>query len=177
MRTESKPLIKLFLLGIIFVLPAFAGWFLYQYHDYFSFKTTNRGTLVHPALQRDDLALHAPAQQRWQIIFAPLQCSAATEKLMHTLHQLRVALGKDKERVILTLLTDNQCQQPEHDFRKLIFDSQQNLQLQQALKTQSTGKIYLLDPNGNLFMYYPETANAMDILKDMKKVLEVSQIG
>ena len=38
-------------------------------------------------------------------------------------------------------------------------------------------KIYLIDPIGNLFMYYPDDTNPMNVLKDLKRVLEVSQIG
>ena len=38
-------------------------------------------------------------------------------------------------------------------------------------------KIYLVDPLGNLFMYYADTTDPMNVLKDLKRVLEVSQIG
>ena len=38
-------------------------------------------------------------------------------------------------------------------------------------------KIYLVDPLGNGFMYYSATVNPLDILKDLKQVLKVSQIG
>jgi hypothetical protein len=97
---------------------------------------------------------------------------------MYTLHQLRIALGKDQERVALTLLADPACQTPLHDFRQLTFNAQDKTQLQNSLGAPfASDQIYLVDPNANVFMTYPATANAMNILKDLKKVLEVSQIG
>jgi hypothetical protein len=180
MRNQTKPVrLKLFLLAMIFILPAFAGWVLYFYYPNFSFKTTNYGTLVRPALHTEHLAISA-ADQKWQIIYAPVSCNKETDDRMHTLHQLRVALGKDQDRVMLTLLVDKACPQQQHDFRKLIVTDADKSDLQSLLGTQTIAaqdKIYLVDPIGNLFMYYAGDMNAMHILKDMKKVLEVSQIG
>jgi hypothetical protein len=179
MRTPSRNAHwKLFLVGLIFFLPALAGWVIYNYYGYFSFKTTNLGTLIRPASHQEALAFQVPLPQKWQIIYSPTACNTDSEKLMYTLHQLRIALGKDQERVALTLLVDPACQSPLHDFRKLTFNTQEKLQLQKALGASSTAdQIYLVDPNGNVFMTYPATTNAMNVLKDLKKVLEVSQIG
>jgi hypothetical protein len=180
MQSQTKPVrFKLFLLGVIFFLPALAGWILFSYYPNFSFKTTNYGTLVRPALHSEHLAISA-ADQKWQIIYAPVSCNKDTDERMHTLHQLRVALGKDQDRVMLTLLIDKECPQLQHDFRKLIVTEADKSDLQSLLGTEKIAdqdKIYLVDPIGNLFMYYAGDTNAMNILKDMKKVLEVSQIG
>jgi hypothetical protein len=180
MPNQTKPVrLKLILLAMIFILPALAGWVLYDYYSSFSFKTTNYGTLVRPALRTQHLAISA-SDQKWQIVYAPVSCNKDTDDRMHTLHQLRVALGKDQERVMLTLLTNKECPQPQHDFRKLIFTDADKSDLQSLLGTEKIAaqdKIYLVDPIGNLFMYYAGDVDAMHILKDMKKVLEVSQIG
>jgi cytochrome oxidase Cu insertion factor (SCO1/SenC/PrrC family) len=103
---------------------------------------------------------------------------------MFTLHQLRIALGKDRNRVNLALIVDQQCQIKDiHDFSKYVLTEQQYTLLQSNLSQAgdknfvANDKIYLIDPLGNLFMYYTNTTNPMNILKDLKKVLEVSQIG
>ncbi len=180
MQNQTKPVrLKLFLLAMIFILPAFVGWVLFFYYPSFSFKTTNYGTLVRPALHTERLAVSA-ADQKWQIVYAPAACNKETDDRMHTLHNLRVALGKDQERVLLTLLIDKTCPQEQHDFRKLIVTDADKSDLQKQLDTAKIAaldKIYLVDPIGNLFMYYAGDVNAMHILKDVKKVLEVSQIG
>jgi hypothetical protein len=134
--------------------------------------------LVHPAVHQEALALDPEKQKLWQIIYAPGTCDSGTEKEMYTLHQVRKALGKNQDRVSLTLLASPDCQQTEHDFRKLIFSKDQFAQLQQSLnQKQVEDKIYLLDPIGNLFMYYSSASDPMNILKDLQNVLEVSEIG
>lgn len=174
---------KLLSLLMIFAIPIVVSWVLYYYRDFFHFKTTNLGTLVRPAVHVNDLAEPEGAHNSWQIVYAPLSCNGEAEKTMFTLHQLRTALGKNQERVSLTLVTIADCQLETHDFRKLIFTKKQLTQLKNALiKSQPDNftvgdKIYLIDPIGNLFMYYSSETNPMNILKDIKKVLEVSQIG
>jgi len=37
--------------------------------------------------------------------------------------------------------------------------------------------IYIVDPNGNLVLYYPLDVNPKPVLEDLKKLLKVSQIG
>ena len=37
--------------------------------------------------------------------------------------------------------------------------------------------VYIVDPNGNLVLYYDMARNPKDILQDLKKMLRVSQIG
>jgi cytochrome oxidase Cu insertion factor (SCO1/SenC/PrrC family) len=39
------------------------------------------------------------------------------------------------------------------------------------------GTIYLLDPNGNMMMRYDEKATSKGMLKDIKKLLKISNIG
>jgi hypothetical protein len=41
----------------------------------------------------------------------------------------------------------------------------------------SAGRIYLVDPLGNLFMSYPADAPDKALLTDLRKVLKLSHIG
>jgi hypothetical protein len=167
-------------LMLIFIVPALMSWLLFRYHDNFQFKTTNLGTLVRPAVVENDLAIATPADQKWQIVYAPRVCDDAASKKMFVLHQLHTALGKDQDRVSMTLLLNGNCEMPAHDFRKLKFTPEQIWHLENVLSNTSLAtadQIYLLDPLGNLFMYYSGDVNPMHVLKDIKKVLEVSQIG
>lgn len=181
---EKNSYMKLFLVMMIFVLPIIVSWFLYSFHDKFRFKTLNYGTLVSPSINVEKI-LKKDSKKQWQIVYAPKVCTAEqADKLMFTLHQLRIALGKDRDRVNLVLLVDPQCQiKDTHDFSKFVFTDQQFMQLQHSFNQVNNknfvtnDKIYLVDPLGNLFMYYTSTTNPMNILKDLKKVLEVSQIG
>jgi hypothetical protein len=168
---------KLKLIGLlaVFILPVAISWLLYAEHNVFALKTLNRGTLVQPALAT---ALNQTHQ--WQIMFVPAQCNAnAADHEMFMLHQLRKVLGKDGERVSLLLAGKTECEFGEtHDFQRWSFSISQYDNLKHKLKlAQLEDKIYLLDPQGNIFMYYSANTDTMNILTDLKRVLEVSQIG
>lgn len=174
---------------IISILPLIASWFLYHNHRLFQLKTLNHGTLVSPPLTSQDLAMNQNSPKKWQIVYMPNHCcNADCEKKMFTLHQLRKALGKDRDRVNLTLAVDQTCPlRDSHDFQELLLTSEQYQHWQKAFQQRDTkfrlqndvvtNKIYLIDPIGNLFMYYSDITDPMNILKDLNKVLEVSQIG
>jgi hypothetical protein len=151
------------------------SWFMYQYPDYFNFHTTNHGKLMQPMVH--DANLLDAAHPSWQIVYAPQNCMAqSAEHKMFFLHQLRRALGKDADRVSLSLLTEQVCPLTDsHDFRKISLNA---AEIRAALEDhQLESKIYLVDPQGNMFMYYSDSVSPMRILKDLKRVLEVSQFG
>ena len=154
----------------ISILPVFLGSLLYYFHGYFQLKTLNHGVLINPPIQMK--TLNTLGEKQWQIIYIPQQCcDAICQKTMFTLHQLKKVLGKESKRVNLVLASQQNCQIKElHDFKKLLFTARQYPQLR-------NDKIYLLDPLGNLFMYYSANTDPMNILSDLKRVLEVSQIG
>ncbi len=137
---------------IIFVVPMLISWIFYYYHDYFHFKTTNYGQLITHPYQLD-----LNHEKKWQVVLvtpaAPILCDATCAHQLFFLQQMRKLLAKDADRVTVLQIAAEQT-------NKL-----------------AANKIYLIDPLHNVFMYYPDTMNVMNILTDLKKVLEVSQIG
>lgn len=172
---KRKMRLQLVSLFLVFTVPALMGWILYHYHDHFQFKTINHGVLVNPPLHVQELVA---SDRTWQIAYITSNCSdKQSEKMMYTLHQVQKALGKDRDRVSLTFVENKACAfKATQPFRQLLFTDVQYNQLQKA-SFQKGSQIYLVDPIGNVFMYYPITTNPMDILKDLKYVLGVSQIG
>ena len=186
MQTQKRSNSKFFLLLAIFVLPVLASWLLFYNHGYFKLKTMNHGNLITPPVQIMEEIKNTEKGKHWQIVYAPQNCATTQcEKMMFTLHQLQKALGKDFKRISLTLITDKNYQlKPTPAYHHLIFNSMQYAKWQTelaqhtpALQNALLDKIYLVDPIGNLFMYYPDSTNPMDIMKDLKRLLEVSQIG
>lgn len=137
----------LWMLSVIFLLPIIVSGILFQYHSYFRLKTLNHGTFITPPLT---LTHFSSNQKKWRVIYlAEKKCGDQCQQIYHQLQQVKKALGKDSDRVDTMLMR--------HD--------------------PAVNKIYLVDPLGNAFMYYSADANPMDILNDLKRVLEVSQIG
>lgn len=173
-KSMLKTYLNFFLLAMTFVLPMIISWILYSYHDLFHFKTTNHGSLLQPPIQVAELLKMDMKNRQWQILYVPGDCAASAEKIIYTLNQLRKALGKNQKRLNLLLMTPKSCQfKQAYDFHQQALAAQ----LQNKLPMPMAHKIYLIDPMGNLFMYYAEDTNLMNVLKDLKKVQEVSQIG
>ena len=104
--------------------------------------------------------LYGGSKKKWQIILVPgNQCDKECEKTFYLLNQVKKALGKNSPRVIV----ERKSLESSLSFIQKDFIAQH--------------KIYLVDPLGNLFMYYADTTDPMNVLKDLKRVLEVSQIG
>ena len=49
--------------------------------------------------------------------------------------------------------------------------------LKDADDPENAGRIYIIDPQGNLMMSYAPNVNPGDIYKDLKKLLRSSRIG
>lgn len=187
MQQTKKPINTRFLLGILIMitaLPVGAAWLLYHYHSHFQFKTVNHGVLISPPIASQPLWESAVGQKKWQIMYIPNDCNEQCEKQLFALHQIREALGKEAKRIHLAVVLNESCPLKEaYDFQKYAMTAKRSAELKQLLVQHNdkdfvmTNKIYLIDPMGNLFMYYPDTGNPMDILKDFKRLLEVSQVG
>lgn len=140
---------------LIFSLPIVAGWFFYYYHAHFHFKTTNHGILVKPPIHTN-----RPLEKKWHMVYVPpAHCDQHCEQTFFYLQQIKKLLGKDRDRVVV--MRDSSFEQVipcQHGNTRCDF-------------------IYLIDPLGYLFMYYQNNPNPLDIFKDLKHVLEVSQIG
>lgn len=159
--------IKFYMVWVIFVLPLVVSLFLYYFHTQFHFHTVNRGHFVTPALKVNYFT--QDEKRKWQIIYIfDGQCDERCRKISHQLFQLQKALGKERNRVNVNVISSNANSSialekdfnPNKDNNFLVKD-----------------KIYLIDPMNFLFMYYQSDVNVMDIFKDMKKVLGASQIG
>jgi hypothetical protein len=138
-----------------------AGTFLYFYHAHFQFKTTNHGILVNPPKMMRTKHIKAIIGKKWLVMYVPaMPCNEHCRRIQHNLNQVKLALGKNSDRVNI-ILSD--------------FDMQSELSA--TFGKATTQKIYLIDPRGYLFMYYSSDTDPMNILKDLKHLLEVSQIG
>lgn len=139
--------------------------------------TTNNGSFVVPPQTVAELALQdafgrplTEGQTWWLWIVAPDDCAAACEQAVHQLRQLHVLLHKDAERVRRGLLTRTGWAP------RVLDDYPQLMHLTGALDTLDEG-IYIVDPIGNLVLYYPLTDAGKPVLEDLKRLLKLSQIG
>lgn len=112
------------------------------------------------------------------------ECPAICEKKLHDIRQLRLAQGKEMERIErVWLITDNK---PIDTILMREFDGTNMLRVKaDAVRgwlpaeegTSMGDHIYMIDPLGNLMMRFPKDADPNKIKKDVIKLLKASSIG
>jgi cytochrome oxidase Cu insertion factor (SCO1/SenC/PrrC family) len=183
--------LKLALIGLFFALPFALAWTAYWLH-WTPGGTGNYGELVRPPRQVPDAGLAgldgkpfslASLRGKWVMLqFDSAACDAYCERKLYFMRQLRVAQGKDRDRIErVWVLTDGGW--PRLALMKAI-DGTRVVRAVDASVTAafpSDGRaedhIYLIDPLGNLMMRFPRDPDPSKMLKDLQRLLKISQIG
>lgn len=189
---------RLFLLLIIacFAVPLALSWWLVG--DWRPGGSAQHGELLDPAQPLEDLRFASPEGQSlnvaafqgfWVLIHAAsaAECSAPCQTALYDMRQVRLALGRDLERVKTLVLLDGP---PTDELRQWLAaehaemavgatDAATQNRLNAAFPVPGPVSewIYLVDPLGNLLMRYPVTVDPSGILKDLKRLLRLSKIG
>jgi hypothetical protein len=161
-------------------------------------KTTNNGELVIPVVSTEkaefvgfDEFSQANLNEltgHWLVVnvIPGLDCKQICLDAMYKSKQLHLMLGKDLTRVrrVVLLLRDSDKKQAEkwwvNDTRLLRIKARNSLstKLMQIAKGQlADGTLFLIDPLGNIMMQYQSGFDPYKVEKDLKKLLNVSQIG
>ena len=188
---------RLKLLGIVaaFAFPLLLATFAYVARDHLPLPgPKSYGSIISPArplshfslptadgatLNVDDLHGH------WTLLYVGGACDLLCEANLFKMRQVRLALGKDTDRVQrLYLLTDAaalpsmQSLLSEHPgLRVALADAGQVRRILDLRPDEPLNTIYLLDPLANLMMRYEPHATAKGLLKDLGKLLRISSIG
>ncbi|OQW93264.1 MAG: hypothetical protein BWK79_12080, partial [Beggiatoa sp. IS2] len=159
---------------------------------------TNQGTLVTSVQPLPEMTLVTfdgqpfPLKQlhgRWTLLtVSPADCTSACEQNLYKMRQIRIALNQDVQRVQRVLLAQDKSRltnlaklQAEYQGTLWLTGDAETLttllQKLDALTTNIPDKIYLLDPLGNLLMYYAADTDPKGLLKDLQRLLKLSRIG
>ena len=155
--------------------------------DWFNKGVTNRGELLTPPVELPDLLRgETPI---WRIFYVmPDVCEEKCENAIYSLNQIWEASGREKERVIATVVQTTSSDtakmseiaaQPQ--FSILTAETKT---LSEAFATQSQEALFISDTLGNVILRYPLSEvqqeaimNSRDVLTDLKKLLKLSRIG
>ena len=192
---------QLLILAAIFFVPlAVAFWLYYGPSGWRPAGGTNKGDLIHPALPLPSVSLArlggaatAPEflRGRWTIAYlGDGTCDERCRRALYLSRQSRIALNKDMGRVQRVFLATGQCcdrdfLQAEHPDLLVVMvgddpDSQALLATFPALdgvSATAAGRLWVIDPLGNLVLSYSEQAPDKALLTDVKKLLRLSHIG
>lgn len=190
-------------IAVAFVLPILAAHLYYRaVSEQGPSSTTNHGVLVRPARPLGEFVLQRPSGGaldgrvlfgRWTVLHLErADCQEGCRRRLYNSRQVRAALHKDAPRVQRLLVTVGGYSEAEvawlgeehpdlelavgagEELRRLLGVLQVEPSREDVIAAQRT---YLVDPHGNVMMWYPAGDEPHGLLKDLRKLLKVSQIG
>ncbi len=189
---EHKPRgqLQLALIAAIFLGPlAVATWLYYGGDSLQPEGRANHGILLEPITNLPEAlpgsAFAAPAEEKhWQLIYAnTAACDDACRNGLYTIRQIRLMLGREMDRVERVFLhgdapLDTLFLAQEHEGLVTLGDASLAEFLEGKLPAGTPGNgYYLVDPLGNLVLYFPPSIKPRDMVSDLKRLLRLSSIG
>jgi cytochrome oxidase Cu insertion factor (SCO1/SenC/PrrC family) len=190
---------QLLALAALFFVPlAVAFWLYYGADRWRPGGSTAGGELIDPArplpaiaLPRVDGASTDPQFLRgtWTMVYVgDGPCDERCRQVLYLTRQTRLALNKDMDRLQRVFLVTGHCCDrayfaAEHpDLVVALLDGPAGADLLAQFPAYGqapgeSGRLYLVDPLGNLMMSYAPTAPDKALLNDLKKLLRLSHIG
>lgn len=189
-RSNKIKLLVLILVPFVLMLLA---WFIFYSGIGMPTGTSNRGTLINPPLQINELLpdgaeLVAGRENLQWFFLLPSRavCDQACEQRLYLTRQIRTALGKHTHKIQRLLLKEAGTELDE-DFQILLNEEHSDLNVQEiswakletalaehdtAAATATTDGYYLADFRGFIMMYYGGQHSYKDTMTDVKFLLK-----
>lgn len=189
-RAVNRSRLTLIAIFAFFALPMTVAWLLNFGGGWAPGATTNHGALVQPVIPVDTTGLVGPAgdaldpnllRGEWTLVYRLSgDCDEICRQVLYVMRQVRLAQGKNIDRVHRLLLMDG-VQAPawvgevqEHYPGLLIAHP---VAAGGAERFPAAGRVYLVDPLGNLMMEYAADADPRGMIKDLERLLRISYVG
>lgn len=196
-QTRSAGRRQFILLAILFLAPLLAAYLLYFVWPQLRPEgTTNKGTLINPV--RPVPALHfvdadgkpqdeSALKRRWSMVYVGgAACDDACIAKIIQIRQVRALLADDRVRLRRVYIAPDAAalqavrarfggEQP--DLVYLADTGAAGARASDFFQARDPQALYLVDPLGNWLMVYAGDAQYKDILKDLKYLLKLSNIG
>ena len=193
MNTDNKPgkgaRLQLILVALIFTVPIVAAmWMYFGDNGMRPEGTTNHGAVLDPVVNLRDELLEGPLLAElgdsWALIYLQTgACDDDCREALYKLRQSRLMLGNDMSRVVRVLLhgpeaPDTLFLDTEHAGLATVRDpAARQLLIDMRPPATAVDGYYLVDPLGNLVMYFPLDIVPRDLVDDLGHLLKLPRIG
>jgi hypothetical protein len=111
------------------------------------------------------------------MVYVSSRCDDVCEKAVVDMKTIRTLMNADMRRIQrMIIIEDNST--PTSDDKTLIKARVISEKLTQSLKKYTENAIYLIDPIGNIMLYYePQNIDIRLVIKDLKRLFKYSRIG
>ena len=181
--------LQLTLIALVFFGPLIlAAWLYFSGAGLQPAGRTNKGALLEPIVSLPELVpgsrLLEHIDGHWLLVYANTgACDDSCKQALYTLRQSRLMLGNDMERLKRIFLRVESVPDTvvlgENYAGTITLVDDELSDLLQAKKPASAagGGYYLVDPLGNLVMYFPPELDPAAMVEDIEHLLELSRIG
>ncbi len=193
MTTEETPKPRgrwqVLLLASVFFGPLIvAAWLYYGGDSLQPEGRANAGALLEPITHLPDVLPESPLleeiQGRWLIIYENQgACDDECRDALYTIRQTRLMLGREMDRVARIFLhgetaPDTVFLADEHEGLITLADAPlSELLIDKKPDGLAAGGYYLVDPRGNLVLYFHPDIDPGEMVDDIKRLLRLSRIG
>ena len=184
---------SLLALVFVFLAPVVLGSLLFFNKEKLGISSTvNYGTLIIPAkptLAEGLFHKGKPAKpeqalsKRWTMLYIePNECDSFCLDRLLLIKRVRLLMNEEMRRVRTTFITPQanledilQKDNPDLKIRQI---ESSNAEFLKQFPHLNERPIYLIDPLGNMMMFYPqETPEYKKMIKDLKRLLKYSRVG
>ncbi|OUS30633.1 hypothetical protein A9Q99_05460 [Gammaproteobacteria bacterium 45_16_T64] len=184
----------LFAMILLFGLPYILSWYFLYSGDPIAFEQpNNNGELVSPIIPLSEYALTqtngasllpSDLAGNWSLVTVTSACEKSCEENLFNLRQTRKALGVNR-KVIKPILILNTLSAIEpltidlaNEFPQLAIvapskDAEKITRMFANLTPEIDNSVFMVDPFGNIMMFYPAGFEQKGLLKDLQRLLKV----
>lgn len=188
-QKDIKGRLQLTLISLVFFGPLIlAAWLYFSGSGLRPEGRTNHGALLEPIISIGESlpgsSIIEHGKGHWRLVYAnDGACGVECEFALYTLRQSRLMLGKEMDRLERIFLhgdtaPDTVLLAEQHAGLISIRDDDLSALLQKRKPAElSAGGYFLVDPLGNLVMYFHPDIDPSDMVEDIKRLLKHSRIG
>jgi cytochrome oxidase Cu insertion factor (SCO1/SenC/PrrC family) len=181
--------LQLLLIAAVFIGPLIVAFWLYSGDSAMQpTGRSNHGTLLEPIVNLADEVPDPTVVEQlgrvWVLLYMNAsECDETCRDALYTYRQARLMLGKEMDRVSRVFLhgdtpPDTVFLAEEHPGLITIEDSGlESLLNNKKPADVPAGGYFLIDPHGNLVMYFRPDLDPADMVDDIKHLLKLSRIG
>jgi len=179
---------QMLLIASVFFGPLAVATWMYYSGAFLPEGRTNHGALLEPivnvVVEVPSSAVGKQGDGYWVLIYAnDGECTEVCRQALYTLRQSQKMLGKEMDRLKRVFLhgvssPDTVFLADEHAGLTVLRDDDLSALLNNKKPaTLSSGGYFLMDPLGNLVMYFEPETDPSDMVGDIKRLLNLSRIG
>ena len=188
--------IKLIALVAVFLSPFIGGWLALYVFDLRP-QSGNYGELIQPVKKLswplletvDGARIEEGFGRRWALLlFSAEACGEQCRSNLFYMRQIRTLLGRDTLRLQNVFISAVPLGEEMKAFlyaypNMIVIENNQDERLYKQFRLPGyeqvgkSAKMYLVDPDQNLMMHYPDENQENRVLEDIRKLMKLSQIG